>query len=95
MKILTDDEIEKQIDGLLIDIADGTWDGIRYGTTTETEIAEFYDNWINRQRDNLLVQRMQDIKDFKYWAESYCVVTNIPQRECGHCWQSFKQLVEG
>lgn len=41
-------------------------------------------------------QYRQDIKDFRFWGECYCEVQNIPQRQCGHCWQEFfKSLAEG
>ncbi len=39
-------------------------------------------------------QYQKDIKDFIYWGDTYCALQNKPRRECGHCWQGFKQSVE-
>ena len=36
-------------------------------------------------------QHQLDLKEFFYWGDLYCVVSNRPQRECAHCWQSLRE----
>ena len=59
--LLSNEEIGKQIDGLLWDIADGTFYGIKEGTTIECKVSEFYENWMAKQRNNIQAQREADI----------------------------------
>ena len=61
------------------------------GGTTEQWVLSciIYERKFSRQ-----IQHKQDIKDFIYWGDTYCALQNKPRRECGHCWESFKQSTE-
>ena len=63
--LLSDEEIVSQIDNLLREIADGTWDGIKKGTTTERKISEFYEDWVTQQKENLKAQLKKVVDEIR------------------------------